>query len=223
VTETTVVVVRHGRTAAHAENRYIGRTDLALDRQGLCQADELGSWAAGQSFTTLVCSPMSRARATIAPVAALTGLAIHVDERLRELDFGVAEGRTLAELTALDPVAVGAFLADPAANHFPLGEHPKEAADRAMAAVAEAVSADPGGRILVVSHNTLIRLLTCAVLGIPLSEYRRLLPRIDPCAAVTLSFGDGRAPALIAFNVPVAARCDDPPGDGSRATRPELH
>ena len=37
-----------------------------------------------------------------------------------------------------------------------------------------------GQRILVVAHSTLIRLVVCAVLGVPLSEYRRRMPALDP-------------------------------------------
>ncbi|MFD0822989.1 histidine phosphatase family protein, partial [Micromonospora zhanjiangensis] len=75
----------------------------------------------------------------------------------------------------------------------------------ALAALTDLVAADPGGRLLVVAHNTLIRLVSCAVLGIPLSEYRRRLPAFDPAATVTLRFADGadEPVALLAYNVPV--------------------
>ena len=124
MTETTVVLVRHGRTSAHAGPRYLGRTDLGLDACGERQAVDLAAWATRQAYTSLVCSSMGRARATAAPIAALTGLPIRVDERLVELDFGVAEGRTLAELRVEDPAMVERFLADPDAGHFPGGEAP---------------------------------------------------------------------------------------------------
>lgn len=219
---TTVVLARHGRTAWHADNRYLGRTDLPLDRFGECQATALASWAAGQGFTSLVCSSMARARATIVPVAAATGLTPTFDARLRELDFGVAEGSTLAELRAIDPAMVERFLADPISYHFPGGEDPGDAADRATAAVADAVAADAGGRLLVVGHSTLIRLLTCAVLGLPLLDYRRRLPLLDPGATVTLRYCDGRETELIAFNVPIPTDCEGATGPVAArdATRP---
>jgi probable phosphoglycerate mutase len=215
--QTTVVLARHGRTSWHADNRYLGHTDLPLDSYGECQAAALAAWASGQGFTSLVCSSMARARATMVPVAALTGLAPRFDERLRELDFGIAEGLTLAELRAMDPVMVERFLSDPVAYHFPSGEDPGDAADRATAAIADAVAADAGGRLLVVAHSTLIRLLTCAALGLPLLDYRRGLPQLDPGATVTLRFCEGRETELIAFNVPVPTDCKDVPA-GSAAT-----
>lgn len=212
MTETIVVLVRHGRTAAHEESRYLGRTELGLDACGERQAEALGAWAAGQGFTSLACSSMGRARATAAPIAGRTGLPVRVDERLVELDFGVAEGRTLAELRAEDPAMVERFVADPAGGHFPGGEDPAAAAERGLAGLAGAIAADPGGRILVVAHNTLMRLVICTILGVPLREYRRRLPRIDPAASTTLRFRDAEPASLLSFNVPLAdASCEEEP------------
>jgi broad specificity phosphatase PhoE len=213
MSETTVVLVRHGRTAWHEGPRYLGSIDLPIDACGQRQAAALAAWAAGQGFSRLVCSPQVRSRATAEPIAARTGLPVRVDERLAEVDFGVAEGRTQAELRAEDPAMVERFVADPVAGHFPGGEDPASAAERGLAAIEDAVGADPGGRILVVGHNTLIRLVTCAVLGVPLREYRRRLPRLDPAAAVTLLFRDGAPPALLSFNVPVGGSCERGPDD----------
>ncbi|MGZ0237443.1 histidine phosphatase family protein, partial [Streptomyces sp. CPS1] len=55
----------------------------------------------------------------------------------------------------------------------------------------------------VVAHNTLLRLVLCALLGIPLSEYRRVLPRLLN-AAVTEIRVDGDRTALLSLNVPCA-------------------
>ena len=37
----------------------------------------------------------------------------------------------------------------------------------------------PGGRVLIVTHNTLIRVALCHLLGVPLSKYRTVFPSID--------------------------------------------
>jgi probable phosphoglycerate mutase len=218
VTGTTVVFARHGRTAWHHPNRYAGRSDVSLDPLGHRQAAELARWAVTQKFTSLSCSPLQRARQTAEPVAQATGLVAHVEPRLRELDFGVAEGRTLDDLRAEHPQMVAEFEADPAIAHFPGGEPPVDAVIRALEAVADLVAADPSGRVLVVAHNTLIRLLTCSVLGVPLAEYRRRLPVLDPAAATMLRFpapasrdSVGVEPvALLAYNVPVCQGWEGP-------------
>jgi 2,3-bisphosphoglycerate-dependent phosphoglycerate mutase len=196
MTPTTLVVARHGRTAWHQPTRYTGRSDVPLDEVGVAQAARLGEWAAGQGFAALACSPLVRARQTAAAVPGLTPV---VDERLRELDFGVAEGHTLAELRARDAALVERFEADPAAAHFPEGEPPARAAARGLAALGALADAYPGEKVLVIAHSTLIRLVVCAVLGVPLAEYRRKLPVLDPTATTTLRFP---APVgLVSYNV----------------------
>lgn len=206
---TEVVLARHGRTAWHAPNRYTGRSDIPLDGVGERQAEALAGWARTRGFTRLACSDLIRARATAAPVAAATGLVPKVDGRLRELDFGIAEGRSLDQIRADDPQTAARFAEDPAKHHFPGGERPGDAVSRALAGLAELVADDPGGPLLVVAHSTLIRLVTCAVLGLPLSEYRRRLPGLDPAATTTLRFSvEPEEPvALLAYNVPVSAGC----------------
>jgi probable phosphoglycerate mutase len=200
---TVVHLARHGQTPWHHPNRYTGSSDIGLDETGERQAAELADWAAGADLTALACSDLIRARHTAAPAAARTGLPPLVDERLRELDFGSAEGRTLAEM----PAEVAArFAADPAENYFPGGERPADAVERALAAIGDLAVACPEGRILVVAHSTLIRLIVCAVLGVALGDYRRKLPRLAPASRTDLEIGGGSA-ALLAYNVGLPPGC----------------
>jgi len=201
VTTTTVVLARHGRTPWHSPNRYCGSSDIGLDEVGERQAETLGAWARTAGLTRLYCTDLRRTRLTAAPVAAATGLTPSIEPRLRELDFGIAEGNTLDELRRSHPDAVARFQRDPVTHHFPGGEHPAEAVRRAHDAIADLVAADPGGRILVVAHSTLIRLLVTDVMGGPLSRYRALLPDLVPTSLTTFLVRAGNM-ALAAFNVP---------------------
>ncbi|MHA6630692.1 histidine phosphatase family protein [Pseudonocardia sichuanensis] len=203
---TELTLVRHGRTVWHAENRYAGVSDVPLDDTGRAQAAALADWARHQGFDVLVCSPVSRARITAAPVAAALGLEPEVVPELRETDFGVAEGRTLAELRASHPEAAAAFVADPVAHPFPGAEPPAAAAARAVDALRAVAERHRGANVLVVAHNTLLRLALCAWLGIPLSRYRDVLPRLENAAATRLRVpaDPGRPPALLALNVPTS-------------------
>ncbi|WP_433163170.1 histidine phosphatase family protein [Kribbella sp. CA-247076] len=195
---TTIVLARHGRTEWHHGNRYTGSTDLPIDEVGVQQAQRLAEWAAGYAPDALWCSPMLRARQTIEPAAAALGLEPTLDARLRELDFGSAEGKMLGELP---PAVAKAFQLDPVRDHFPGGEDPAAAADRVHEVFDEIGRAHAGQKVLVVAHNTLIRLLTCRVLGLPLNDYRRLLPALGPAALVRFRLQDGTV-GLEAYNVP---------------------
>lgn len=196
----TVFLVRHGQTPWHGENRYAGRTDLPLDETGREQACWLAAWARDAGLAAVVCSPLRRAVDTAAPAAEAAGVAPARDSRLRELDFGQAEGLRLAEL---DPDVVRSFEADPAAHPLPGGEDPVAAAERARECLVEVAAL--GERVLVVAHNTLIRLALCRLLGIPLGEYRRRWGQVANVALTELALGsDGWA--LRAYNVPLPDR-----------------
>ncbi|GAA2380247.1 2,3-diphosphoglycerate-dependent phosphoglycerate mutase GpmB [Dactylosporangium salmoneum] len=197
-----MTLARHGRTAWHAPNRYTGRSDIELDDVGVRQAEALARWAAGRGFVALASSDLRRAVHTAAAVAATTGLVPAADPRLRELDFGIAEGHTLADL---DPAVAERFGRDPVGHHFPGGEHPADAVDRFRAGLTALHERAAAGSVLVVAHSTVIRLVVCAALGLPLAQYRRRLPALDPTAVTTLRLsGDGTPEALLAYNVPVS-------------------
>ena len=123
----TLLLTRHAETVWHKENRYAGTSDIDLTPHGVEQAGRLAEWVATRRVDAIVCSPVRRARETAAPAAAATGIAIEVDDELREVGFGIAEGRTLAEL---DPDVVARFRADPVAAPFPGAEPPAVAAER---------------------------------------------------------------------------------------------
>ncbi|WP_328462714.1 histidine phosphatase family protein [Streptomyces sp. NBC_00448] len=198
---TTLFLTRHGETVWHEENRYTGVSDIALTPLGLEQAEALGAWAAGAGLDAILTSPLSRARRTAEPAARATGIVPVVEPDLLEVDFGVAEGRTLGELRASHPREVDAFLDDPAAHPFPSGEDPRSAAARGAAALLRIPHDHPGHRVLVVAHNTLFRLVLCRLLGLPESTYRRVFPGLHNCALTELRLTPPGA-SLITLNVP---------------------
>jgi broad specificity phosphatase PhoE len=199
---TRLILVRHGETEWHAENRYAGVSDVALTPLGLDQARALAGWAAAARPDAVWCSDLSRSRLTAAPSAAAIGARPHVDGRLRELDFGQGEGLTRAEMERKFPEELRAFLADPVAAHLPGGEDPAAAARRFTACLADIARLHEGGRVLVVAHSTAIRLALCRLLGMPLKDYRRRFPSLGNCALTEIRLRDGEA-ALLEFNTPL--------------------
>ncbi|MFJ8649405.1 histidine phosphatase family protein [Streptomyces sp. NPDC093546] len=202
---TDFILVRHGETQWHAENRYAGRTDVPLTELGHQQAATLAAWAAGQRLDAVLCSPLSRARLTAEPAATALGLTPRVDERLYEVDFGRGDGLTRAEMAEEFPDALAAFLADPVAHHLPGGEDPAAAADRAIDCLEEAARELPDGRVLVVAHSTLVRLVLCKLLGIPLSRYRQVFPALENGALTELRLPPGGQASLLRLNAPATA------------------
>lgn len=200
---TTLYLSRHGQTTWHVESRYCGISDADLSAVGRNQAVALGEWAAVNQPEALYVSPIRRARETVEPVVTATGLAPTVVDDLAETDFGIAEGRTLAELRIERPGVVEAFEADPVAGIFPGGEDPTTAAARGLTALRAIAAEHPDGRVLVVAHNTLFRLTLCLALGIPLATYRQALPRLDNGALTIVRLAPPGPLSLLSYNVPL--------------------
>ncbi|WP_228994438.1 histidine phosphatase family protein [Streptomyces sp. DH8] len=198
-----LLLVRHGETEWHAENRYAGVTDVALTPRGLAQGAGLGAWAARRRVDAVASSPLSRARLTAAPAAAALHLAVDVREELREVDFGWGEGRTVEEMAEEDPGAVRRFRENADSGAFPGSEPVAVAAARATAALRDLALRHQGGTVLVVAHNTLLRIALCDLLGLPLGRYRHVFPRLDNAAVTEIEIRGGGT-ALRSLNVPTA-------------------
>jgi 2,3-bisphosphoglycerate-dependent phosphoglycerate mutase len=154
--------------------------------------------AAGAAGTivTVVSSPVRRAQETAAPAAAALGVSVETVADLREVGFGIAEGRTLAEL---DPDVVAAFRGgDP----FPGAEAPNAAAERVAAALRAVAARHPDRTVLVVAHGTALRLGLCALLGLPPARYRQVFPRMANVAIAELALGADGPAGLLSLNVP---------------------
>jgi len=199
---TDIVLVRHGETLWHAENRYAGVSEVELSPRGLAQAAQLAAWASSAELSAIWSSDLGRALATATPCADRTGLRLQIDPRLRELDFGDGEGLTAEEMRERFPGPFAAFRTDPVAHYLPGGEDPAEAARRFVACLHDIADTQPDGRVLVVAHATIIRLALSLLLGAPLSEYRQLFPAIRNCARTEVRMSADRA-GLLQFNVPV--------------------
>lgn len=205
---TTLLLARHGQTVWHAENRYAGGdSDPDLTPTGVEQARLLAAFARTRGIEAVVVSPVRRAQETAAPAAAALGVETTVIEDLREVRFGIVEGRTLDEVAREEPdgaALVAGFRADPVAHPFPGAEPVADAADRCVRALRTVAAAAPGATVLVVAHNTLLRLALCVLIGVPVARYRHVFPRLDNAAVTEIRLpADPAGPtALLSLNVP---------------------
>src|SRR5438270_9725200 len=109
-----IYYIRHGETSWNAEGRLQGAQDIPLNDLGRRQAAHAGNILAellkrdDRDSATLpfVASPLGRARATMELVRCALKLPpadYSLDDRLREIGYGVWEGSTLAEMQVADP------------------------------------------------------------------------------------------------------------------------
>ena len=93
----TILLVRHGETDGNAA-RVLQHADVPLNERGMRQAEQLAQRLSADRFVRILCSDLSRARMTAAPLAARSGIAIEESPLLQERNFGDLRGLPYAEL-----------------------------------------------------------------------------------------------------------------------------
>jgi probable phosphomutase (TIGR03848 family) len=192
----TVLLVRHGRTAANASGLLVGRTPgVGLDDTGTAQAAPLAARMASLPLRAIVTSPLQRCRETAAALAATGGTrtarrpGVEADDRLVECDYGSWTGRPLAEL-AREPLW-RVVQAHPAAAAFPGGESLRDVQARAVDAVRahDARVADEHGDDalwVAVGHGDVLKAVLADALGAHLDQFQRIV--VDPCSVSVVRF-----------------------------------
>jgi probable phosphoglycerate mutase len=156
---TRLILLRHGQTELSGQRRYSGRGEPPLTATGLAQAKAAAHrLSTMEQITTVVCSPLKRARQTADAVVEQTRLPVAYWDTLTETDFGAWEGLTFTEAAERDPELHRAWLSDPSVP-TPNGESFDEVHARVSRARDELVAAYQGCTVLVVSHVTPIKTL----------------------------------------------------------------
>jgi probable phosphoglycerate mutase len=173
VTASRLVVWRHGQTPWNAEERMQGQVDIPLDATGLAQARAIAPELAALRPAALYTSDLSRARQTAETLAALTGLPIHEDKRLREIDTGSISGLTRAEFLQRYPQL--RINAGPDDRRGGDGESERQVATRMAACLTDIARAhDDGATVVAASHGVAARVGVCALVGLPTASWRAL-------------------------------------------------
>lgn len=159
-----VLLARHPETLANVQRRFVGATDSPLSGLGERQAPLLAARIAAWRPDRVVSSPRARALAVARAAAVGCGVPLLVDDGLAECDFGEAEGLTFAEIQARG-LALRAFAEHAPAGSRLTGEARTAVAERVALAGERATAA--GGRVAVVTHGGVLRVLLRRWAGLP--------------------------------------------------------
>ncbi|MEU5773114.1 bifunctional RNase H/acid phosphatase [Streptomyces venezuelae] len=193
-TPATFVLLRHGETPLTPEKRFSGSggSDPALSDVGREQAERVAAaLAARGTVQAIVSSPLKRCQETAHAVAARLGLDVHLEDGLRETDFGAWEGLTFGEVRERSPEELNAWLASPDAAP-PGGESFAEVTRRVSAARDRLTRAHAGRTVLLVTHVTPIKTLVRLALGAPPESLFRMELSAASVSAVAY-YADGNA------------------------------
>jgi broad specificity phosphatase PhoE len=177
VTAPALWLVRHGESTWNTAGLAQGHNDEAeLTERGLRQATAAAAQFGYRPVRAIYASDLRRAQQTAAAFAAVLGLPVHRDARLRERSLGVFEGTPHAALDqSVTGLADGLVIAPDTRPDG--GESVRDLYQRAatfcddIAAspqpAAGAAPAGPGGDVLVITHGGTVRVLDAYIHGVP--------------------------------------------------------
>jgi glucosyl-3-phosphoglycerate phosphatase len=190
-----LVLLRHGRTAWNAEERYQGRTDVPLDDVGRDQAADAARRLAGYPFDIAAASPLDRARATAEAVVDGRGIPLALDDDLMETGGGSWEGLTFTEIRTRWPAEWTAWRGSHLDRGPFGGETPGQAGARVVSALGRMVTdavrehGEPD-TVLVTAHGNCLRAATAIMTGLGAADMDRL-ERLRNGAAIVLAGSPG--------------------------------
>lgn len=173
---TTIVLIRHGETAWNAERRLQGHIDIALNAEGLRQAETLGFALAGERFDAIISSDLQRAHQTAQALARVHGMPVHSDPALRERCFGGFEGLLYAEIEQRFPREFAAWQARDIDGVMPPGirvaETFRQFYQRCTNAILRLAQQHRGQSLALVAHGGVLECTYRAALGLSLETPR---------------------------------------------------
>jgi alpha-ribazole phosphatase len=161
-----LLLLRHGETAGNREKRYIGRTDEPLSPLGRAA---LSPSKEDLSVQSVYVSPLCRAQETARIL--FPGAVLRIEPGLREMDFGIFEGKNWFELR--DDPDYTAWVLSGCEAPCPEGEGRASFCRHSCAAFAGAVSQSLGRGerfAAVVAHGGTLMAVMERFCGVPYFE-----------------------------------------------------
>ena len=184
-----VYLIRHGETTANSEKRFAGVMDVSLTPKGELQAEQAGEKLKTVEFDAFYCSDLKRAMDSATIIGKYQTLKPTVLSELREMNFGIWEGKRMAEIKDQDSVLLDKWFKDFDNFVVPSGESVKEMFERVTKAykkIIEPYNPDDDVKIAIVAHGGVIQALMSYLCYGDNTGYWRF--RIDNCGINTIEY-----------------------------------
>jgi probable phosphoglycerate mutase len=161
-----IYIVRHGETIWNAAKKLQGSVDVELNENGRRLAGETGRNLSDMNFDVIYSSPLIRAYETACLIRGYRNIPIIRDDRLRELRFGINEGKNFSKLLEDTSTPFHYFFKAPDKYMAPEdGETLEHICKRAKSFMEEVVEPDVDRyeRIMIVGHGALNKAIMCHV------------------------------------------------------------
>ena len=190
---TRIDVIRHGEPVGGRRYRGYG-VDDELTETGWTQMRD--AVPQDPPWQHIVSSPLKRCLDFSQELANDLQIKCSVDDRVKEIGFGVWEGKTPEDILAEDPEALNHFYADPV-NNRPEGAEPLHTfSQRVWDAYQDIVTQHEGKHVLIIAHAGVARAVTANILKMSLDDvYSRL--RIEYGGIISSTVDKGKPPKLV--------------------------
>lgn len=156
MSETRLLLVRHGETSWNAQHRIQGRTDIDLNTAGERQARAVAQRLRSEPVAAIHSSDLLRAWRTAEAIGSALGLPVTPDAALRERDWGRFEGTRLADIAIENPADHARVVGRDPSFDAHGGESLEELALRTAQALRAIAARHVGKTVVVVSHGGLL-------------------------------------------------------------------
>lgn len=187
---TTLIFVRHGQSTANQANTFTGQSQAPLTENGRTQARLAARALADTRLGAAYCSDLLRAKETGQIIAETQGLAVTEDVALREIQAGLWENRTFADIIKEFPEEYRLWHEDIGNSRCPEGESVAALQKRVLAAVERIARQNDGKTVLIATHATPIRALLCFWHGFGLERMHEI-PWPGNASLTTVTYENG--------------------------------
>jgi broad specificity phosphatase PhoE len=198
-------LVRHGLTDWNVQQRFCGHSDIPLSGQGQEQALWIAKQLLKENISVIHTSDLLRACESAEIIVSLRASKVQIkgSSAWREMDFGIWEGLTYAQIEKQYKDHLG-FFTDPEHHSPPEGESLTHLHQRVTGAFLALVRSDEmltPGDVVIVSHGGPLRIIVCSVFGIPL--HRQWQIKLDPGSLSALdivpAYGSSEPSAILSL------------------------
>ena len=182
---TNILLARHGKTLANLENRFAGRSNEPLHRDGEEQLAEVAASLKDQTLTAIYAGPLPRTTQSAEIISKATGSPIHYREAFNEIDLPHWDGLTKQEITDRFGPQYPTWLSTPQDFEVAGCETLSQVQKRAVAETERLFADHKTETVLVVTHLIVVRCLVLHYRQQSISEFRSI--NIDNASLTLLS------------------------------------
>ena len=161
----TVFLARHGQSESNAEERISEQANPALSEKGLRQAQRLATALRGIPLTGILTSSLKRSMETAGPTAESQGITACPADALREMSFGILEGRLRNHLDHESQNLLDRWTQDKLHFRIPNGENLLDVRKRVVPLLSQVFAENPDGTLLIVGHRHTNLVILSALMG----------------------------------------------------------